>query len=77
MQRMGFRHKKGQKADMTKVCDESGEVKGEKAVGLWKRHFERDLNGNEVGEDSEELRETLAVDPGNMVEVDIMREYSK
>ena len=49
VQRMGFRHKKGQKADMTKVCDESGEVKGEKAVGLWKRHYERVLNENEVG----------------------------
>ena len=59
--RIGFRHKKGQKADMTKVCDESGEVKGEKAVGLWKRHFERVLNETEVGEDSEVLREVLFV----------------
>ena len=73
--RMGVIHRKGQKAAMTKVCDESGEIKErEKAVGLWKRHFERVLNGDEVGEDSEELREALTVNPGNMVEATIVRE---
>ena len=60
---------------MTKVYDESGGVKeGEETVGLWNRHFERVLNGDEVGEDSEELREAVAVDPGKMLEADIMRE---
>ena len=43
-------------------------------MGLWYRHYERALNGDEVGEDSEELREVVAVDPGNMVEADNMRE---
>ena len=69
MQRIGVSYTKGQKDDVTKVYDESGFVKGgEEAVGLWKRHFERVLNGDEVGEDSEELREAVAVDPGKMLE---------
>ena len=75
MQRIGVSHTKGQKDDVTKVYDKSGFVKGgEEAVGLWKRHFERVLNGDEVDEDSEELREAVAVDPGKMLEADIMRE---
>ena len=75
MQRIGVSHRKGQKDDVTKVYDESGGVKeGEEAVGMWKRHFERVLNGDEVGEDSEELREAVTVDPGKMLEADIMRE---
>ena len=74
VQRVGVRHRKGQKADTTKVYDASGGIKGEEAVGLWKRYFERVLNVDEVGEDSEELRGAVAVDPGNMVVEDIMRE---
>ena len=48
MQRIGVRHRKGQKDDMTKVYDESGGVKGEEAVGLWKRHFETVLRWGRI-----------------------------